>query len=140
MAAIVSLLGNFFGSIFAFFANLIKENAYKLARFSVLIVVNTAFVAAFVSYLFLLLQAVKWVYDKFNEILRLFSSSFDDTTLALGFNLLKAVGVWDGLIDAFNFLLGGFVLLFSILVTKLIIKALSNFSRIVLSYIIASLK
>lgn len=125
------------GSFLAFIGSKITAFALKIARFFVLVSVNFAVVVVFFFYIRAVISSIWWVYFQANELLKLLSIFDINTILGLGFAFLQSIGIWDGFVDAFKILSTGFISIFVIVLSKVLLKALLYFRNTVFMLIVS---
>lgn len=109
----------------------------QLAQFGVVVLINSGLVLSFVAYFAAIIALILWLFSQFNSLLQRFANVSGDDMLTMGFRVLRSIGVWDGVVDAFTILSFGFVSLFLMFLSKLVVKALLQLRVTVLSLIIS---
>lgn len=109
----------------------------QLAQFGVVVLINSGLVLSFVVYFAAIIALILWLFSQFNSLLQRFANVSGDDMLTMGFRVLRSIGVWDGVVDAFTILSFGFVSLFVMFLSKLVVKALLQLRVTVLSLIIS---
>ena len=109
----------------------------QLAQFGVVILINSGLVLSFVAYFAAIIALILWLFSQFNSLLQRFANVSGDDMLTMGFRVLRSIGVWDGVVDAFTILSFGFISLFVMFLSKLVVKALLQLRVTVLSLIIS---
>ena len=109
----------------------------QLAQFGVVVLINSGLVLSFVAYFAAIIALILWLFSQFNSLLQRFANVSGDDMLTMGFRVLRSIGVWDGVVDAFTILSFGFVSLFVMFLSKLVVKALLQLRVTVLSLIIS---
>jgi len=109
----------------------------QLAQFGVVVLINSGLVVSFVAYFAAIIALILWLFSQFNSLLQRFMNVSGDDMLSMGFRILRASGVWDGMVDAFTILSFGFISLFVMFLSKLVVKALLQLRVTVLSLIIS---
>ena len=109
----------------------------QLAQFGVVVLINSGLVLSFVAYFAAVIALILWLFSQFNSLLQRFANVSGDDMLTMGFRVLRSIGVWDGVVDAFTILSFGFVSLFVMFLSKLVVKALLQLRVTVLSLIIS---
>ena len=109
----------------------------QLAQFGVVVLINSGLVLSFVAYFAAIIALILWLFSQFNSLLQRFANVSGDDMLTMGFRVLRSIGVWDGVVDAFTILSFGFVSLFVMFLSKLVVRALLQLRVTVLSLIIS---
>ena len=109
----------------------------QLAQFGVVVLINSGLVLSFVAYFAAIIALILWLFSQFNSLLQRFANVSGDDMLSMGFRVLRSIGVWDGVVDAFTILSFGFISLFVMFLSKLVVKALLQLRVTVLSLIIS---
>jgi hypothetical protein len=109
----------------------------QLAQFGVVVLINSGLVLSFVAYFAAIIALILWLFSQFNSLLQRFANVSGDDMLTMGFRVLRSIGVWDGVVDAFTILSFGFISLFVMFLSKLFVKALLQLRVTVLSLIIS---
>ena len=109
----------------------------QLAQFGVVVLINSGLVLSFVAYFAAIIALILWLFSQFNSLLQRFANVSGDDMLTMGFRVLRSIGVWDGVVDAFTILSFGFISLFVMFLSKLVVKALLQLRVTVLSLIIS---
>lgn len=109
----------------------------QLAQFGVVVLINSGLVVSFVAYFAAIIALILWLFSQFNSLLQRFANVSGDDMLTMGFRVLRSIGVWDGVVDAFTILSFGFISLFVMFLSKLVVKALLQLRVTVLSLIIS---
>ena len=109
----------------------------QIAQFGVVVLINSGLVLSFVAYFAAIIALILWLFSQFNTLLQRFANISGDDMLTSGFRVLRAIGVWDGVVDAFTILSFGFISLFVMFLSKLVVKALLQLRVTVLSLIIS---
>ena len=109
----------------------------QLAQFGVVVLINSGLVLSFVAYFAAIIALILWLFSQFNSLLQRFANVSGDDMLTMGFRVLRSIGVWDGVVDAFTILSFGFISLFVMFLSKLVVKALLQLRVTFLSLIIS---
>nr|WP_315008736.1 hypothetical protein [uncultured Campylobacter sp.] len=109
----------------------------QLVQFGVVVLINSGLVVSFVAYFAAIIALILWLFSQFNSLLQRFANVSGDDMLTMGFRVLRSIGVWDGVVDAFTILSFGFISLFVMFLSKLVVKALLQLRVTVLSLIIS---
>lgn len=109
----------------------------QFAQFGIVVLINSGLVVSFVAYFAAILALILWLFYQFNSLLQRFANVSGDDMLTMGFRVLRSIGVWDGVVDAFTILSFGFISLFAMFLSKLVVKALLQLRVTVLSLIIS---
>lgn len=109
----------------------------QLAQFGVVVLINSGLVLSFVAYFAAIIALILWLFSQFNSLLQRFANVSGNDMLTMGFRVLRSIGVWDGVVDAFTILSFGFISLFVMFLSKLVVKALLQLRVTVLSLIIS---
>lgn len=125
------------GSFLAFIGSKIAAFSLKIAQFFIFVSVNFAVVVVFFVYIGAVISSIWWVYFQANELLNRLSIFDINTILGLGFAFLQSIGIWDGFVDAFKILSTGFISLFVIVFSKVLLKALLHFRNTIFMLIVS---
>lgn len=125
--------------LFKFIKDVAIAWSKRVITFGWMVAVNVASLAAFVAYIYSLIECVMWVYEKINFLIDFIDKSVfgGEDILSRSVQVAVASGAYQGLVDAFFILSNGLVFYFSALLTKYAMKVIMQVRINILSLIVA---